>query len=434
MLTHQEQDADVIVIGAGIIGISCALRLQQAGKKVLVLDTKGVAAETSAGNAGAFAFADVIPLATPGILRKAPKWLLDPLGPLSIRPAYVLKLLPWLWRFWRASGQDKYAAALAAQANLMSFSKDALERQIQSTKGEILIRREGQLQLYEGEKEFQATLPSWQTRQEHGVVFELLESPDAIAHIQPGIHPRFTHAAYTPEWKNVVDPKVWTEHLAQAFVALGGQIETACVDQIRLLEEGVSLLSQDQQRKSKQLVIAAGAWSKPLAAQLGDRLPLETERGYNTTLPAGSFKLRTHLTFSNHGFVVTKVQDKIRVGGAVELAGLTLAPNYQRAQHLLDKAKRFLPELDPIQRDKALAQHKSAQHTPPEQWMGFRPSMPDSLPVIDYASRTRQVVYAFGHGHLGLTQSAGTAELVCELLHNQTNSIDLSPYSAKRFT
>ncbi|BFM50095.1 FAD-dependent oxidoreductase [Marinomonas sp. THO17] len=447
MLTHQEQDADVIVIGAGIIGISCALRLQQAGKKVLVLDTKGVAAETSAGNAGAFAFADVIPLATPGILRKAPKWLLDPLGPLSIRPAYVLKLLPWLWRFWRASWQYKYATALAAQANLMSFSKDALERQIQSTKGEALIRREGQLQLYEGEKKFQAALASWQTRQEHGVVFELLESPDAIARIQPGIHPRFTHAAFTPEWKNVVDPKVWTEHLAQAFVALGGQVETACVDQIRLLEDGVSVLKQKsqqhtqqdpqqdlQQGKAKQLVIAAGAWSKPLAAQLGDTLPLDTERGYNTTLPAGSFKLRTHLTFSNHGFVVTKVQDKIRVGGAVELAGLTLAPNYQRAQHLLDKAKRFLPELDPIQRDSSLSQHRSAQHTPPQQWMGFRPSMPDSLPVIDYASRTQQVVYAFGHGHLGLTQSAGTAELVCELLHNQTTSIDLSPYSAKRFT
>lgn len=409
---------DVIVVGAGIIGISSALKLQQEGKRVLVLDSKGVAAETSAGNAGAFAFADVIPMATPGIMRKAPKWLLDPLGPLSIRPAYAFKIIPWMLHFWRASWKDRYAAALKAQADLMELSKAALERQIQGVSGEHLIRREGQLQLYEGEAEFKAALPSWQIRKSHGVQFELLESPEAIANIQPGIDPRFTHAGFTPEWKNVVHPKTWTEHLADHFCRLGGAIQIAQVMTVKHRDHDVVVSTQEHSYEVGHVVLAAGAWSKSLAQQIGDSIPLDTERGYNTTLPAGAFDLKTHITFSNHGFVVTKAGDGVRVGGAVELGGLELPPNYQRSKVLLDKAAKFLPGLNTENG---------------VQWMGFRPSMPDSLPVISYASQSTRIVYAFGHGHLGLTQSAGTAELVAELINEKAPSIPMEAYRAQRF-
>lgn len=409
---------DVIVIGAGIIGISIALKLQSQGRQVLVIDKKGVAAETSSGNAGAFAFADVIPLATPGIMRKAPNWLIDPLGPLSLRPKYALKILPWLLRFWRASWQDKYQAALAAQASLMNLSKAALERQIDAVNGEAMIRREGQLQLYEGEDEFNASLAGWQTRQQHGVLYEFLLSPSAIAKIQPGIDPRFTHAAYTPEWKNVCDPAEWTQHLANEFEKRGGKIAIASIHSMALKGDSVHLKSTSASYEANQVVLAAGAWSKSLAKSVGDSLPLDTERGYNTTLPAGSFNLKTHISFSNHGFVVTKVGDGVRVGGAVELGGLELPPNYQRAEVLLNKAASFLPDL---------------KVDGGKQWMGFRPSMPDSLPVISYSSRSKRVIYAFGHGHLGLTQSAGTAELVTALANYQTPDIDLRPFSANRF-
>ena len=412
------KNQDVIVIGAGIIGISIALKLQSEGRQVLVLDRKGVAAETSAGNAGAFAFADVIPLATPGIMRKAPKWLIDPLGPLSLRPAYALKILPWMLRFWRASWQDKYQASLAAQASLMAFSKDALERQIQHVNGEAMIRREGQLQLYEGQAEFNASLAGWQTRQQHGVNYEFLLTPEAIADIQPGIDPRFTHAAFTPEWKNVCDPAQWTQHLATAFEKRGGKIAIASIHSIDLKDDSVYLKSDSADYEANQVVLCAGAWSKTLAQSIGDSLPLDTERGYNTTLPSGAFDLKTHITFSNHGFVVTKIGEGVRVGGAVELGGLDLKPNFQRAKVLLDKAKTFLPGLK-IEDGK--------------QWMGFRPSMPDSLPVISYASQSKRVVYAFGHGHLGLTQSAGTAELVAELINEQPSSIPMNAYCAQRF-
>ena len=166
------------------------------------------------------------------------------------------------------------------------------------------------------------------------------------------------------------------------------------------------------------MLVAAGAWSHRLALGLGDRLPLETERGYNTTLPPGAFDLRRQLTFGSHGFVVTPIAGGVRVGGAVELAGLQARPNFARSQALLDKAKRFLPGL------------RTEGGT---QWMGFRPSMPDSLPVIGVAPGDARVLYAFGHGHLGLTQSAATGELIADLAAGRTPPLDLAPFSATRF-
>jgi D-amino-acid dehydrogenase len=410
--------SEILVIGAGIIGVTTALALQRDGHAVRILDRKGVAAETSRGNAGAFAYTDIEPLATPGILRKAPKWLLDPLGPLSIPPAYALPLLPWMLRFWRASWQDRYAAAVAAQASLMHQSRAALERLIADVSGEPLMRREGQLQVYEGEAAYRASLPAWDLRRQHGVRFDLLQSPGALAEIQPGLSPRFTHAGYTPDWMNTVDPARWTEHLAQQFVAAGGQIDIADVRALRQVGEGVEVETATGSIRADQVVLAAGAWSHHLARSLGDTIPLETERGYNTTFPTASFDLRTHVTFADHGFVVSKIGDGLRVGGAVELGGLRRAPNYKRAETLLRKACDFLPGFDP---------------QGGTQWMGFRPSLPDSLPIISRAPRADRVIYAFGHGHLGLTQSAGTAELVAALAARRDPAIALAPFDARRF-
>ncbi|MFV1593848.1 FAD-dependent oxidoreductase [Phaeobacter sp. JH20_36] len=412
----------VVVIGAGVVGVSTALRLQSelaaSGGQVVLLDRKGVAEETSAGNAGAFAFTDVEPLATPGIMKKAPGWLLDPLGPLSVPPAYALQLTPWLIRFWRASWRDRYQAVVKAQAALMHLAKAATERQISDTGGEAMIQREGALQLYESEAEFAASQYGWQLRRDHGIRFSLLHSPAEIAEIQPGLSSRFTHAGFTPDWMNTCDPKAWVEHLFQAFTARGGQFRKGDVRDLETGDDGIRIMTESEPLLADHVVIAAGAWSHHLARRLGDRLPLETERGYNTTLPAGCFDLRTHITFSRHGFVVSRIRGGVRVGGAVELGGLKLPANFKRADTLLAKAAQFMPELD------------TANGT---QWMGYRPSLPDSLPVIGTATRDSRVIYAFGHGHVGLTQSAATAELVADLVEARRPAIDLSAFAADRF-
>lgn len=414
----EKQVLDVLVIGGGIIGLGSALALQRAGHSVLVLDRPSEARKASEMNAGAFAFTDIVPLATPGIMRKAPKWLLDPLGPLSVPPAYALRIAPWMLRFWRASWPDRYQVSLRAQASLMQLSQAALERQSADIGSAGLFQRDGQLQLYEGAREYQASLPGWELRREHGIRFDLLESPEAIAAIQPGLDPRFTHAAYTPDWINTVDPARWLAHLTSVFEARNGQVTRADVTGLKPRESDVEVTTRSGRFHARRVVVAAGAWSHHLARDLGDRIPLETERGYNTTLPEGAFDLRTHLTFSGHGFVVTKINGGVRVGGAVELGGLKLPPNYRRADILLDKAKQFLPGL---------------KTEGGSRWMGFRPSMPDSLPVIDHSPADRRIIYAFGHGHLGLTQSAGTAELVAGLAGEGTTPIDISAFSARRF-
>ncbi len=421
MMAGQETH-DVVVIGAGIIGINAALALQAAGRSVVMIDRASDSLSASEGNAGAFAFADIVPLATPGILAKAPGWLLDPLGPLSIRPSYAARLAPWMLRFWRASRRDRFDAALAAQGALMRLSQDALARQVRALGAEHLLQRGGQLQLFETEGAYRASLPVWRLREAHGVAFEMLESAGAIADIQPGLDPRFTRAGYTPDWINTCDPRRWLAHLLEAFRAGGGRIEAGEVTALVDMEDGVRLRTDAgtsaTEILAKTVVVAAGAWSHRLARTLGDRIPLETERGYNTTLPEGAFRLRTHLTFSEHGFVVSRIGDGVRVGGAVEFGGLGLAPNYRRADALLGKAHRFLPGLD------------TSGGT---RWMGFRPSLPDSLPVIDHAPGSPNVIYAFGHGHLGLTQAAGTAELVAALACHAAPPIPIRAFSARRF-
>ncbi|TYC60972.1 FAD-binding oxidoreductase [Rhodobacterales bacterium] len=413
-----EKVHDIIVIGGGLVGISAALALQGRGREVLVLDRPDETLKASQMNAGAFAFCNVEPLATPGIMRKAPGWLLDPLGPLSVPPSYAFNILPWMLRFWRASLPDRYRQAVLAQSAMMTHCEAALKRQVGATSGAAFLRQEGQLQLYEGAGEYRASLEEWNLRKELGIAFELLESAEAIAALQPGLDPRFTHAGFTPHWTNSVDPKLWLAHLTEVFLQRGGAIERLAVAALAPGEGAVELRTSSGDYHASQIVVSAGAWSHHLSRSIGEPFPLETERGYNTTLPEGAFDLKTHLTFSGHGFVVSKINEGIRVGGAVELGGLNLPPNYKRAETLLNKAKQFLPAL------------KTDGGT---QWMGYRPTLPDSLPVIDRSPSERRVVYAFGHGHLGLTQSAGTGEIVAALVHDETPPIDLGAFSASRF-
>lgn len=409
-----QSQPDVIVIGAGVVGLSAAIALQARGLSVSVLDREGPAAGASAGNAGAFAFTDILPLASPGILRKAPKWLLDPLGPLSVPPAYALKIAPWMYRFWRACSPRRVAQSTAAQTALMDLSKAALEPFLAETGTLPMLRKDGNLQVYESEAEFQASLPGWQARADHGIEFRHLDAADMAA-LQPGLAPRFTKGTFTPGWFSIADPRLYTLALAVHFRAGGGQILGHAVSALQPDGEGVLI---DGRFRAGQVVVAAGAHSHRIARTLNDAIPLETERGYNTTLPPDALDLRTQITFGGHGFVVSNLSTGIRVGGAVELGGLDLPANYRRSRAMLAKAKTFLPDLN------------TEGGT---EWMGFRPSLPDSLPVIGPATSSCRVIYAFGHGHLGLTQSAGTARLVADLVTGRTPAIDLTPFSPLRF-
>lgn len=413
-----KQCSGIIVIGAGVIGLSAALALQARGFDVTVVERDRPAAGASAGNAGAFAFTDILPLASPGILRNAPRWLLDPLGPLSIRPSYAMQIAPWLFRFWKACAARNVASSIAAQAALNDLSKNELESFLTATGTQRLLRKKGNLQLYDTEVDFRTAGPGWDMRAKHGIEFHHL-TPAGIADLQPGIAPRFTHGTFTPDWYSVTDPSAFTMALCDRFLADGGTLLRAEAAALAPGDQGVTVtMTNGSKIAAAKVIVAAGAHSLPLARSLGDRIPLDTERGYNTTLPTTAFDLRTQLTFGGHGFVVTSLSSGIRVGGAVEFGGLILPPNFRRADVMLQKAKTFLPNL---------ATEGGTQ------WMGFRPSLPDSLPAIGRARITPDVIYAFGHGHLGLTQCAGTARLLADLVCAARPAIDLSPFSPQRF-
>jgi len=409
----------VLVIGAGIVGVAIALRLQQESRAVVLIDREGVAAQASRGNAGALAFSDILPLASPGILRKAPRWLLDPLGPLTIRPSYLPHIAPWLVRFWRASLSDRVRASTSAQAAMMDLSAVETPLMFAAAGASDMLHGDGVLHLYESEAELAASQPGWQARADHGIAFTHLRGPEAIAEFQPGLSPSLVAATFVPGWMTVGDPQVVTETLARHFEQRGGRIRHADAAALSTGTDGVAVQLRDGRSiVARRVIVAAGAWSHRLARTLGERIPLETERGYNTTLPVDAFALKRQLTFGGHGFVVTPLDCGVRVGGAVELAGLDAPPNYARAATMLAKAKRFMPGL------------RTEGGT---QWMGLRPSLPDSLPAIGPAAADARVVYAFGHGHLGLTQAAATARLVADILADRPPPLDLLPFCPQRF-
>jgi D-amino-acid dehydrogenase len=408
---------DIAIIGAGIIGICTAATLAEAGLNVTVYDRTGICEETSSGNAAAFAFSDVLPLAQKGMLRNLPRWLRDPLGPLSIPPAYLPALLPWLWRFHRSSGVKHYETALKAQAGLMRLAEREWLALMDRSNTRSMLREDGSLELYRDQAEFAASLPGWDARDRFGITFRHVEGAE-LAALQPGLSREFSKGTFVPDWKTVSDPKLLGKAIWAYAQSRGARFVQAGVRAIGSGHAGLQLdLDTGETRRAKRLVIAAGAWSHRLAAHLGDRIPLETERGYNTTLPTTAFDVKRQLIFSGDGFVITPLETGLRVGGAVELAGLVRPANYERSKAMLTKAKRFLPGLDT---------------RGGREWMGYRPSMPDSLPMIGRA-RSNNVFYAFGHGHLGLTQAAATASLIRDLMLDQPASLDLNPFRADRF-
>jgi D-amino-acid dehydrogenase len=409
---------DVLVIGTGIIGVMSALYLQNAGRSVTFLERGEIARGASAGNAGILAFPEIIPIPAPGIMKKAPRWLVDPLGPLSVPPAYAMKIAPWLWRFWKASSPRRFQYGLDVQMRMMALAASEMQKVGAVPELAGHISNTGTLDLYDNRTSFDAARHDWDLKEKAGIAFSRVDRSE-IERLQPGLAPQFQHAMFTPGGLQVADPYEFTRSIADLVLARGATLHKGEATRIEMVGESTIVsLKSGEKIDADKVIIACGAWSKTLAASLGDVVPLETERGYNTTLPEGAFDLTRQLYFNDHAFVVTPLSSGIRVGGAVELGGLDLPPNFRRSEALLNKAKRFLPGL---------------KTEGGKQWMGFRPSLPDCLPVIGPSRASNSVIYAFGHGHLGLTQSAATAQLVTDLVTGAHPAISVDPFRASRF-
>lgn len=413
----------VTVVGAGIVGICCALYLQREGRRVTLVDRLPPGEGTSSGNAGLIQVGACVPMATPGVLARVPAMLLDPNGPLIIRWRYLARIAPWLMRFVGAAAPSRVEAISIALATLLDQADAAYAPLIASSGADDLFRPTGELHVFRRESAYRAAMEHYDLRRRRGVKLDFLDGSE-LRQLEPALSPEVKRGVLIPDCRLVIDPLSLSQRLARRFVADGGEILTEEVEDIEFGPSGPHTLvtggaGGGGRRDVGELVLAAGAFSRPWADKLGARVPLDTERGYHLMLPEPGIDLRTPLLAGDHRFAIIPMQKGLRLAGTSELAGLRAPPYYGRADMLAGLAERYVPGINTRGGVK---------------WMGFRPSMPDSLPVVGRSPRWPNVYFAFGHGHLGLTLGAITGRLVADMAAGRDPRVDLSPYRPDRFS
>jgi D-amino-acid dehydrogenase len=412
----------VVVIGAGIVGLACATYLQRDGRKVVMVDPAGPGEGASYGNAGGLNGSSIVPVAMPGVLGKVPHWLLDPEGPLSIRLNYLPRLLPWLYRFIRAGRPELVREQARALRGLLAPTVD-MHRELAASVGAAdLIQRSGLLVVYRGEAGFAADAQAMRLRDDNGVKIDDL-SRDELRQIEPTLSPIYTRARLISENGYVRNPLRLSRTLAESLVANGGEIRRERVEGFAFADGRVdAVLTATGRIPAAAVVLAAGAHSKPLAARLGEKVPLDTERGYHAMIKSPEVAPRLPIMDAEAKFVATPMEEGLRMAGTVEFAGLEAPPDWRRARVLLRHGQAMFPGLP-----RAISEDRIAV------WMGFRPSMPDSLPVIGRTRRYPNAFLAFGHGHVGLIGAPMTGRTIADLVAGRAPAIDIAPFSVERF-
>ncbi|MDX8519218.1 NAD(P)/FAD-dependent oxidoreductase [Mesorhizobium dulcispinae] len=409
-------NVEIAVVGAGVVGLATALRLAAEGREVMLIDPNEPGSGASFGNAGTLAEYACMPVGTPAVLRALPKLLFDPDSPFSLRWAALFQLAPWLTRFVRQSLPAATRANAAALAGLLSDALPAWEEMACEAKATDLLRRNGCLYLYRSQADLAGSAASRDVRASFGVHQQVL-TPKEVAALEPGLPPVAGGGLYFPDSLNVTDPSLVMRRLFDAAAARGAVLRQAKVTGLEAKGGGVWLSGPGFGVTARKVVIAAGAFSRPLAAQAGDRIPLETERGYHLEFPTETPLLTRPVCPVDLGFYMTPMAGRLRVAGTVELGGLLAPPNPRRLALLDRGVRQFFPN----------------PGKPSSQWLGFRPSLPDSRPVIGPSAKSPDVIYAFGHGHLGLTLAAVTARWIVGFVAGRTNPL-AADFAAARFS
>ncbi len=411
----QHLTTDIAVLGAGVVGLAIAEALCAEGRTVVVVDPGTPGMGASYGNAGTIADYAVMPVGSPDVLRNLPSLLLDRNSPLSIRRAALPSLAPWLMRFAVQSlpgATRRNAAAIAALVADACPSWQALADRIA---GAAILQNRGCLYLYETLAAYRAAEADMAFRRGLGISVDLI-GPQALAAMEPGLPAVEGGAAFFPKAVFLSDPGAMMAALAQAVFARAQCVQARAQKLTRQID-GVIVEGPGLRLHAKRVIIAAGAQSRALALQAGDRVPLDTERGYHVEWDMETPRLSRPACPTSRGFYMCPMTGRLRVAGTVELGGLTAPPSPHRVAKLVQGAQAIFPDLG----------------APDREWMGFRPSMPDSLPVIGPSAGGADVIHAYGHGHIGLTLAPITARLVAALVAGRAPDLDLTPYLPGRF-
>jgi D-amino-acid dehydrogenase len=410
------------VIGAGMVGVCAASWLQRDGHSVFLVEAVAPGHGASFGNAGCFNGSSVTPVAMPGVIRNVPGWLFDPLAPLALRWSYLPTIAPWLVRFIRAGAPEKVRATARALRPLVGPTLEALKPLVSDAGADDLVHRLGHLYVYRSADSLQQDWFAWQLRRENGVEIDEFDA-DELRQLEPALSRDYVRGVLVHENGHTSNPLALVERLVEHFVRSGGEVVQARAHGFRL-EGGrlAAIRTATGDLPADAAIVCAGAYSKPLAAALGDKVPLETERGYHLMIRDPEAMPRIPTADADGKFVATPMDNGLRFAGTVELAGLEAAPDWRRARILLEQGRKMLPGLAAFHPEERISV-----------WMGHRPSLPDSLPVIGPSRATPDVIYAFGHGHVGMTSAPMTGKVVADLVTGRPPSIDVAPFAAGRF-
>ncbi|MBN3759523.1 FAD-dependent oxidoreductase [Burkholderia sp. Ac-20365] len=409
--------AEIGIVGAGFIGLASAGWLMRDGHRVTLFDPSGVAQGASFGNAGTFAPYGCIPVNNPSVFRDLPRFLLSSESPFRLRWSYLPHVLPWLARFMVSSTRQRYEASASALAALLAHAQAGYAPLLDEPDLAKFVRPRECLYLYSSAASFDASRGSLNLRKQLGVSFDVLSAADVRA-LEPSLAPIFERGVLFSDSWHFSDPQGFLLSLYELLAARGLKLERKSVSGLEPATDGVTLTTDDGvPRRFDHVVIATGARSAKFAAQCGDRVPLDTERGYHVRYRGASQLISRPVGWAERGFYMTPMDDGVRVAGTVELGGFSDVRNRSLLDLLTFSSKRALPGLQ----------------QPDSSWLGFRPTLPDGVPVLGRASASERVIYAFGHQHLGLTLAGVSGRIVADLVARRELPIDLSRYAPTRF-
>lgn len=409
----------IAVIGAGIVGVSTAIWLQRTGHQVTLIDREGVAAGASYGNAGILACSGIIPVTTPGLVFKAPRMLLDSNQPLFLRWSYLPKILPWLVQFLKKANSKDMNHIVSELHRIMHDSVDQHMALARGTKAENFIEPYSYVHGFTDKEHYKKDEKYFNILKQHG--YELIEmQPDEIADYDPALAGKFGYAIRSTSDGKITDPGAYIQTLADDFQSKGGNIIIGQVDDFVVENKKATGIKFNDGKPLQidQIVITSGAWSGKLMQKLGLKIPLETERGYHLEFINANIKLKSPVMVTTGKFGMNSMQGRLRCAGIVELGGLEAKPSRAPFELLKRQVQDLFPELE---------------YDEVKEWMGHRPSTPDSLPLIGALANVPNVWAGFGHQHLGLTGGPKTGRWLAHMISGEKINEDLSAYSPNRF-
>ena len=411
-----DKNIKVGIIGAGIQGVCIGLQLTKKGIPVTIFDREDPGSMSSYGNAGHFSPYAVVQLNRPDVIYDIPKMLLSSYGPLALKWNYIPKMIPWILKYLKSSTKKSMMHTTKFMHQILDLSLDAYDEILSEIDTTNLVERKGIIYIWTN-KNLKSRKMEIKIRNDLGIKQRLL-SREEVLELEPNLNPVFDAGVIYDYAYHARDPKGITKKLFELYLKLGGKFkkeEVTNVEQTRFNQTQVKTNSGNF--NFEKIVLACGAFSKKLTDQLGEKIPLDTERGYHIHYKKMDHLIKRPVIFLDRGFGMTPMNQGLRAVGTVELGGFDNPISKKRIDYIDKCAKELLPQLGEFQ----------------DEWLGFRPTLPDFLPVIGPSLKNKNIIYAFGHHHLGWTLGAITGKIVSGIVNEEKTNLDLTPYSSARF-